>query len=202
MYQYIKGLLVDLTSEAVVVETAGLAYYIYFPNPYRLSDQKGQQVQVWLYQAVSQDAIRLYGFFDQAEKQLFLQLISVSGIGPKSALSILAYGDQAGFIAAIESENVKFLTKFPGVGKKTAQQIILDLQSKLTRLKSEALPADQEIISDQSESSQMMIELEAALNSLGYAKREIDQVIKKGDFSEVDNTADAIRVALRYITLK
>ncbi|MCQ4965300.1 Holliday junction branch migration protein RuvA, partial [Bifidobacterium pseudocatenulatum] len=87
------------------------------------------------YQAVREDAITLYGFVSAEEKQLFMQLINVSGIGPKSALAILANPDHQGLIDAIANDNVGYLTKFPGIGKKTAGQIVLDLHDKIDQLR-------------------------------------------------------------------
>ena len=90
-----------------------------------------QEVHVYLHQVVREDAHLLYGFATEEEKQLFLNLISVSGIGPVSALAIIAADDNAGLVQAIESKNITYLTKFPKIGKKTAQQMVLDLEGKI-----------------------------------------------------------------------
>lgn len=198
MFEYLKGILTEVMSDAAVLEVQGIGYKLYMANPYRLNGQKGQEVKIWVHQSFSQEAVRLYGFYTSEEKTLFLRLISVSGIGPKSAISILSLGDHAGFVQAIEAEDIKSLTKFPGVGKKTAQQIILDLKEKLGEFTGNLsdLPREEVIVTE----NPVVIELQAALASLGYSSREISRVVKQVDFTQVTDTAEAIRIALRFIT--
>lgn len=198
MFEYLKGILTEVMSDAAVLEVQGIGYKLYMANPYRLNGQKGQEVKIWVHQSFSQEAVRLYGFYTSEEKTLFLRLISVSGIGPKSAISILSLGDHAGFVQAIEAEDIKFLTKFPGVGKKTAQQIILDLKEKLGEFTGNLsdLPREEVIVTE----NPVVIELRAALTNLGYSSREISRVVKQVDFTQVTDTAEAIRIALRFIT--
>ena len=126
MYEYIKGILTKITAKYIVVETAGIGYLLHVANPYAYSGKMNQEVQVYLHQVVREDAHLLYGFATEEEKKLFLNLISVSGIGPVSALAIIAADDNAGLVQAIESKNITYLTKFPKIGKKTAQQMVLD----------------------------------------------------------------------------
>ena len=90
-----------------------------------------QEVQVYLHQVVREDAHLLYGFANRRRETALLNLISVSGIGPVSALAIIAADDNAGLVQAIESKNITYLTKFPKIGKKTAQQMVLDLEGKI-----------------------------------------------------------------------
>ena len=134
MYEYIKGILTKITAKYIVVETAGIGYLLHVANPYAYSGKMNQEVQVYLHQVVREDAHLLYGFATEEEKKLFLNLISVSGIGPVSALAIIAADDNAGLVQAIESKNITYLTKFPKIGKKTAQQM-LALGYKATELK-------------------------------------------------------------------
>ena len=126
MYEYFDGLVTSVTPYYIVVEIQGIGYQVYVANPFRYhADSKKK---LYIYQAVRENAITLYGFWNLAEKNLFLKLLNVSGIGPKSALAILANDNHLGLVEAINGENITYLTKFPGVGKKTAQQIILDLK--------------------------------------------------------------------------
>lgn len=138
MYDYMKGEITAITPSTVTIEVGGIGYVLYVANPYGFSSQLHKQSIIYVYQAVREDAITLYGFQSSNEKELFLKLISVSGIGPKSALSILASNDASGLVQAIESDNVAYLTKFPGVGKKTAGQLVLDLKGKLGTVESSA----------------------------------------------------------------
>ncbi|MCI7240857.1 Holliday junction branch migration protein RuvA [Aerococcus suis] len=200
MFEYIIGKLDHVAPDGIVVETYGIGYFIYMANPYRFQAQVGQECKVWIYQSVSENDLRLYGFISKAEKYLFMQLISVNGIGPKSALSILSLEDNNGLVQAIQNENLTFLTKFPGVGKKTAQRIILDLQDKIVSYEDvgQEKPSDNRRMSDNQPN--YITELEEALASLGYSAREIKRAVKQSDFTGVETTADAIRVALRFIT--
>ncbi|MDO4670395.1 MAG: Holliday junction branch migration protein RuvA [Aerococcus sp.] len=199
MYEFFQGQLVSIESDALIILVNGVGYRVITANPYRFTPLIRQELTVWLYLAVAQDNVRLYGFKSKEEKQLFLELISVSGIGPRSALSILALDDHSGLIRAINTGDVKFLTKFPGVGKKTAQQMILDLQDKLVSadVDSQPLPKTPEVKTNE---PVYLSELTDALTSLGYTARQIERVKAKADFSGVDTTAAAIRVALRFMT--
>ena len=138
-------------------------------------------IKLYLHQVVREDAQLLFGFGSLEEKQLFLKLISVSGIGPKSGLAIMAsVADHGGLINAIEGEDVTYLTKFPGVGKKTAQQMILDLKGKLGELESsEAAVAAMTATEVVTTSNQALAEALEALSALGYRDREIKRITKQ-----------------------
>ncbi|AMB99694.1 Holliday junction ATP-dependent DNA helicase RuvA [Aerococcus urinaehominis] len=202
MYEYLKGYVTAIYSDSLVLDVNGVGYLIYIANSYRFTDQIDRGlVTIYVYQSISQDAVRLYGFADQEEKILFLQLISVSGIGPKSAISILSLGDQNGLVQAIEASDSQFLTKFPGVGKKTAQQIILDLQGKLPQLLPTLAsePLGQEVNGSMTEAS-LEEELRQALLNLGFSQRDVNRVVKQIDYTQVSGTAEAIKLALKCIT--
>lgn len=152
-------------SDSIVVDNNGIGYQIIVSNPYSFT--KGQELVVYVYQQVREDAITLYGFKTEEEKDLFLHLIKVKGIGCKTAIGILATGEVEAIVNAIENKNVAYLKKIPGIGPKAAQQIILDLQGKLT--------ATQEIV-------EMPVEFEEAsevLLALGYKQSEVTKVMQK-----------------------
>ena len=130
MIDFIDGEIVSIDSDAVVVKCGGIGYKVFCPNPYVLGDV-GSELRIFTYQYVREDVIALYGFKQREERELFRQLLDVSGIGPKGALAILASGEPQEVVQAIYDENVHFLTRLPGIGKKTAQRIILDLKDKL-----------------------------------------------------------------------
>ncbi|PEG62847.1 Holliday junction branch migration protein RuvA, partial [Lelliottia amnigena] len=131
MYAYVKGKLTHLYPTHVVVETAGVGYEIQTPNSYRFQKHLDHEVLIHTSLIVREDAQLLYGFSSEEEKDMFLSLIKVTGIGPKSALAILATSTPNEVKRAIENENDTYLTKFPGIGKKTARQIVLDLKGKV-----------------------------------------------------------------------
>lgn len=167
MYGYIKGVITKITPKNIIVENQGIGYLLIVSNPYNFSLNK--EYKVYVYQYVREDIIDLYGFISEDEKDLFLKLISVSGIGPKSALSILATGTVSEIVKAIEARNDAYLRKFPGIGAKASQQIILDLQGKLN--------LGEEIVVKNTK----LEDVEQALLALGYNKKEITKVLPKLD---------------------
>lgn len=183
MYSYIKGLIVDVQRDHIVVDNHGIGYMIYVANPYAFL--KGNDEIVYVYQQVKEDDISLFGFKSMEEKELFLKLISVKGIGCKSACVMLASGDIQGIIEAIESGNIAYLKKIPGIGPKAAGQIILDLQGKVTASKQVVL-------------NQELEEAGEVLLALGYKQSEIDKAIKQLTNEKMD-TNGYVKKALSMI---
>lgn len=135
MYSYIKGELVKITDDLIVVENNGIGYEIICP--FALSSKLGHigtDVCVWLYQSVREDDISLYGFSEPEQKDMFLLLITVSGIGPKVAHSICSQLTPDKFALAVMGSDVKALTGVKGLGKKGAERIVLELRDKLKAL--------------------------------------------------------------------
>lgn len=200
MYDYIKGIVKTITPEYIVVETGQIGYQIITGNPFSFQRLEGTEAQVFLYQHVREDNISLFGFQSTEERYLFKKLLSVSGIGPKSALAIIASGDVVPLITAIESEDDVYLTKFPSVGKKTARQIILDLKGKLADVVASEIvykAAENDIVTGL---SPQLEEAVLALEALGYSTIELKKVIPKMA-KENDLTSDAyIKLALRLMT--
>lgn len=203
MYEYIKGIVTHIYPSYLVIETQGIGYHILMANPFRFTDYQGKETTIYLYQNVTQDDMNLFGFKNREEKALFLKLIAVSGIGPKSALAILANEDHVGLITAIENDDTKFLQKFPGVGKKTAAQIVLDLKGKLSELTLENYNgAVNQKITETEKEDPLFEEAIEALYALGYGQREVKQV-RKGLAEFKAETTDAyIREGLRIIMKK
>ena len=197
MYEYMRGVLVAVYPTYVVLDVNGIGYQILVANPFRYSSMTEDEVQIYLHQAVREDSMTLYGFQDYKAKQLFLKLISVSGIGPKSGLSILANGDHEGLIQAVETENLTYLTKFPGVGKKTASQIVLDLKGKLTELLDGT--SFNEPASLAPDENAHIAEAEEALQGLGYSVREINKVIPKLKTQTFSGTEEVLRAAFKLL---
>lgn len=198
MYEYIIGTITYISPYYIVLETNGIGYQISVGNPYRYSG-KTEAVKVYLHQVIREDAHVLYGFGDLEEKQLFLKLISVSGIGPKSALAIMASEDHGGLIHAIESEDAAYLTKFPGVGKKTAQQMVLDLKGKLGDLERSEAAVEAMAQAVPSTNNHSLAEALEALNALGYSEKEIKKVTPKLEELEQAQTDEYLRTALKLM---
>lgn len=198
MYEYLTGLVTVVAPQYIVVDVNGVGYKLLVANPYRYQEDRTKKVQVYVYQAVREDNISLFGFTDQNEKKLFMQLINVSGIGPKSALAILANPDHQGLVDAITNNNVSYLTKFPGIGKKTASQIVLDLRDKLTNESSSSLFATTQLTVDATVNRELKDALEA-LAALGYKERDIKKIQKTLMKEEQMATDEYLRQALRLL---
>lgn len=203
MYEYISGRLETIYPTAIVVENNEIGYLIFVPNPYRLQVSLHQKVKLLVHQVIREDSHTLYGFLTIEEKDLFKQLVSVSGIGPKSALSILASDDHEGLIKAVQSADVTYLTRFPGVGKKTAQQIILDLKDKLLVMipNQEGLSTGDEglVLAVDPSQSKVLSDTQEALIGLGYSIREIKKIWKQMEVETYPSTQEALGKAFTLL---
>ncbi|MDG0842636.1 Holliday junction branch migration protein RuvA [Staphylococcus equorum] len=198
MYAYIKGTLTVLNPTHVVVEASGVGYEIQTPNSYRFQKQMDQEVVIHTSLIVREDAQLLYGFINQEEKDMFLSLIKVTGIGPKSALAILASSSPNDVKIAIENENDAYLTQFPGIGKKTARQIVLDLKGKvqINEVDSSQLL---NMGADSNGATAIVKEAMLALEALGYSKRELTKVEKKLTKESFESVDDAVKRGLQLL---
>ncbi len=133
MIDFLRGKVVHLDGDFIVLDVRDIGYRVFTPNPFAFAGSE-DEVTVFTHYHVREDAILLYGFKSRKEQTLFRRLIDVSGIGPRVALGILSGGQPDQLIAAVQQENITFLTKLPGIGKKTAQRMILDLKDKLLDL--------------------------------------------------------------------
>lgn len=182
MYSYIKGNITDIDSGFIVLEARGIGYIIYTASPYAF--EIGTEEKIYVYHHVREDEEVLYGFKGKEEKDLFLKLINVKGLGPKMALPMLATGSTNGIIDAIERENILYLKKFPKIGDKVARQIILDLKGKLVSSEDScALIENDELID--------------ALKALGYKPADIKKVIPK--ISKEHSIEEQIKEALKLL---
>jgi Holliday junction DNA helicase RuvA len=171
MYDYIIGKITDIKSNSIVLDNNGIGYLVYVSNPY--SFELDKEIKVYIYQQIQEDGHFLYGFKSLEEKELFLKLISVKGLGCRLALPILAVGSIDGIMDAIERENILYLTKFPKIGEKLAKQIILDLKGKLEFIGVGISEEEQETEN----------ELKEVLIGLGYKEKELKPVLARVDTS-------------------
>lgn len=197
MYDYIKGQVTRVTPEYITLEQNGLGWLIMTPNPYAFHITDEIQ-QVFTYLHVRQDVQLLLGFKTLEQRELFKKLITVSGIGPKGALAILASGIPSQVISAIEREDEGFLVQFPGVGKKTARQMILDLKGKLHDLFSEIDLEDEGHTLLTMAENDALDEAILALEALGYSQRELNRVKKSLEKEELD-TEGYMKLALQLL---
>lgn len=195
MFDYIKGILTKITAKYIVIETAGIGYIVYVANPFRFSDKVNTETKVYLHQVIRDDAHLLYGFQSETEKDVFLNLISVNGIGPMTALAIIAVDDNDGLVQAIDTKNITYLTKFPKVGKKTAQQMVLDLEGKVSL--GQDLPSQKEVKVTLSENVALEEAMEALL-ALGYKTSELKKIKKFFDGTN-DTAENYIKSSLKML---
>jgi Holliday junction DNA helicase RuvA len=200
MIDFVRGVLVHMTEDAIIIDVNGLGYRVFCPNPYAFQKEIQEIVTVYTHHHVREDAILLYGFTTREEQSLFRRLLDVSGIGPKGALGILSGSRPDQLIAAIQQENLAVLTKLPGIGKKTAQRMILDLKDKLGDMRSGIGGVTQNLTSYNTlVPSGAMEEAKEALVSLGYGTGEADRVLSiiSKDIDENTSVDKVIKLALK-----
>ena len=187
MYFYIKGKVVEQYGSFIVLDNNNIGYLINVANPY--SFELNKKYEVYIYQHIKEDENSLYGFKTLEEKEFFLKLISVKGLGCKMALPILAVGSINGIMDAIERENILYLKKFPKIGEKLAKQIVLDLKGKLEFI-------GVGISDDQVETEN---ELKEVLIGLGYKEKELKPVLARVDtsLSIEEQVKDALKLLLK-----
>lgn len=177
MIDYIRGRVVHLESDSIVIDVRDIGYQIFTPNPYAFAKNE-DAVTVYTHYHVREDAALLFGFQTREEQALFRKLLEVSGIGPRVAVGILAGGRPEAVIAAIHREDLSFLTRLPGIGKKTAQRMILDLKDKLA-LSAAAVETmwEAEAVGQTSapDGAPAWSEAREALAALGYTAAELDR---------------------------
>lgn len=195
MLAYIKGTLEIKMTDYVVIDVGGLGYKVYM---YAIGMEKlgniGDKVKVYTYYRVREDDISIFGFNTNEELRMFELILSVSGVGAKTALTIIAVTEPSEFAIAVISDDVSYLTKIPGIGAKSAQRIILELKDKMKKensiTKTKNLKLKEAVVD-----SSKVDEAISALQVLGYNKKEIEKVFMKLDKKDL-STEDLIRKGL------
>lgn len=200
MYAYIKGSLEIKTTEYVVVETSGIGYKIFMSETaIDKLGEIGSIVKIYTYLKVREDDMSLYGFNTNEELRMFELLLSVSGVGAKSAIVILSNITPSSFALAVITDDVAKLKKLPGIGPKTAQRIILELKDKLKAVQDTDKEELEEILTKKEEVGQNISEAIAALQVLGYGRKEIEKAFEKFDKINL-SVEDIIKKGLLYLS--
>lgn len=201
MYAYIKGILAEITEDAIIVENQGIGYEIAVPGQvFDYLPSVGEEVKIYTYHYVREDAILLYGFLTKEDMRIFKMLIGVSGIGPKGALSILSVLSTDDLRFAILGDDAKAIAKAPGVGAKTAQRVIIELKDKLS-----LEDAFEQKLANQAQKAELNpavgVKNEAilALTSLGYSQSEALKVLQGIEISPDDQVEDVLKMALKQM---
>lgn len=190
------GEVLALEAPTVLLNVNGVGYEVDTPLSTFCQLQKGQKVTLWTHLAVREDAQLLYGFSNAEEKSIFRTLLKVNGVGPKMALGILSTLSVEMLIHTVENEDVNTLVKVPGVGKKTAERLMIELRDRFKALAATPSTANATTTQIQFTGNSAVAEAEAALLSLGYKPLEAQKLVNsvKGDYTEA---VDIIRAALK-----
>ncbi len=200
MYAYIKGSLEIKTAEYVVVETSGIGYKIFMSETaIDKLGEIGSIVKIYTYLKVREDDMSLYGFNTNEELRMFELLLSVSGVGAKSAIVILSNITPSSFALAVITDDVSKLKKLPGIGPKTAQRIILELKDKLNAINDTSKDELEEMLSKKEEDGEKVAEAMSALQVLGYSRKEIEVAFEGFDKSDL-SVEDIIKKGLLYLS--
>lgn len=210
MFAYIKGNLEIKTNGYVIVDVGGIGYKIFMSqNAIEKLGESGKEVKIHTYVRVREDDISIFGFNKIEELRMFELLISVSGVGAKTALTMLAVCEPSDFALAVISEDIKVLTSIPGIGPKSAKRIVLELKDKIK--KQEQIEELTKAVGKIEISSKMQTAIEednkiseavAALQVLGYSKKEIEMAFNKISDKKELTTEDLIKKGLVLLSRK
>ncbi|KGA11039.1 MAG: hypothetical protein GM48_0195 [actinobacterium acIB-AMD-7] len=190
MISSIAGIVKSSTSNAVVVDVGGIGVLIQVPNRIAAGIQIGSNASFHTYLVVREDALTLFGFVDQTDRDFFELLLSVAGIGPKVAQSILSGSDSASIASAISTGNLKVLESFPGLGKKGAQRLVLELKDKASQFANAGASSNFSIRN----------QVENALQGLGYSAKDAASMVSQvASSTKVENltSAEILKLALK-----
>jgi Holliday junction DNA helicase RuvA len=187
MISYLEGKIIEKDTESIILNVGGVGYLVR-STPDLLQDaQVDQEISVWTYLAVRENALDLYGFKNKKEISIFKLLLTISGVGPKSAISILSNATAETLVSGIQSNDPAYLSKMSGIGKKTAEKIVVNLKDKL------GVTEFGENNSNGSENHNVVAI--DALVSLGYSERDARETV--GKIKDLDNPEDIIKKALK-----
>ena len=191
----LKGILANKNPSEAIIDVNGVGYLCFISNnTYDNLPLKGEEVSLLIYHQISENSQNLYGFSDEVEKDMFLMLISVSGIGPKTGINLLSSVSPNEFKRRLVAGEVELLSALPGIGPKTARRIIVELKDKLVSYSDNSMPIEN------SENSESYQDAYDALKSLGFNINEINKCLSALTESNVDfNTQDLIKEALKVL---
>jgi Holliday junction DNA helicase RuvA len=197
MIAFLRGRILEKQPNRIIVDVQGVGYELHVPlsTYYDIGDE-GSEVSVRVYTHVREDALQLYGFLTDLERQVFERLIGISGIGPKLAIAVLSGLDSRELVSAVQRGDVARLVGIPGIGKKTAERIVLELRDRLSQL---AVPV-MATVPAVSPADRLRGDLVSALQNLGYHRPQAEKAVESTLAALPDVTfEDALRRALREL---
>ncbi len=206
LFYHVRGELILCEPGVAAVECGGVAYLltVSLQTTDKISDKLGQEVKLLTHLQTREDGVDLFGFADQEELRLFRLLTSVSGVGPKVAMGVLSAFSPEKLVLLLSSEDVKALSKAPGVGAKTAARIILELKEKVAGLAPEGIPSTggrSALFGGGGTPAGKLSEAAEALTSLGYSRAEAADILRKLDTSKM-SLEEIVTAALRLFAKK
>jgi holliday junction DNA helicase RuvA len=198
MIAFLRGRVLDKQPNRVIVDVQGVGYDVVVPLStfYEIGDE-GAEVSLRVHTHVREDALQLYGFLTELERQLFERLISISGIGPKLAIAVLSGMEARELLGAVQRGDVARLTGIPGVGKKTSERIVLELKDRLTHLSASLV---EQQVAETPAGNRLHDDLVSALLNLGYHRPHAEKSVDKALASGSDLTFEqALKAALREL---
>jgi Holliday junction DNA helicase RuvA len=198
MIAFLRGTVLDKQPNRIVVDVQGVGYEVLVPlSTYYEAPEAGGEVSLRVHTHVREDAIQLFGFLTELERQLFERLISVSGIGPKLAIAVLSGLDAPEVLGAVQRADVARLTGIPGIGKKTAERIVLELKDRLASMTGAAA---RETVPASTSGERLRVDLLSALQNLGYHRPQAEKAVEKVLSGASDAPFEqALRGALREL---
>lgn len=199
MIAYLRGRVLSMTAETVVLDVNGVGYEAYCSGGAFRKMKQGEIAELYTYLQVKEDGVTLFGFESVKEKELFLKLISVSGVGPKMGISILASLSADEFLTAVSTADVKRLSAVKGLGKKTAEKIVLELHGKISAAEIMTASGDMQVAPVESgvRLSAQDEEAVSALMGLGFTRSESTQAVKKAHDLGASTVEEVIMKALQ-----
>ena len=196
MFYHINGVVAELEPNLAVIDCSGVGYGISITMNTASTLSVGEKAKLYISEAIGENNFDLYGFRNKGEKRCFEMLISVSGIGPKAAMSILSHNTPESLALAIMSDDIKALTVAPGIGKKIAQRVILELKDKISKESGGSLDMQIPVTAKVSGNSSAVNDALMGLSVLGYSSAEISPVIKAMDVEGM-SAEEIIRAVLK-----
>lgn len=199
MYAYFIGNVTEINSESIVLETNNIGYNIIMPSRAIDGLLSGDEIKVYTYTAVREDAFLLYGFLNKSELEFFKLLLTVNGIGPKAAITIMSNSSVDDIQVAIIAQDIKALSKLPGIGSKTAGRIILDLKDKIhvEDIIDNAVSSSKKF--ESSGINRIKKEASDILSALGISASDSMRALNKLEITEESNVEDIVSMALRQM---
>lgn len=198
MIALLTGMIISKTPDQVILDVNGVGYHVAVPlsSFYSLEEEKATRLNIYTH--VREDTLQLYGFITMAEKEMFILLLSISGIGPKVALNILSHMSCQDLRESLLNEDVKKLSTLPGIGKKTAERLVLELREKIRKL-APAEGSEQQSLPAKPESESMHDDALSALINLGYKEKQASAALAKLNNQDHDGMESMLKAALQQL---